>query len=141
MSGEAVRIRRRVRHALLGGLLVAGVIVGLLGMQTLNLHGTPAAQVPAVAQSAHAVGEHLAHDAIVPADQSPATCIECAVGGHLGMAMACVLALLLVLLVLALPRLLPSWLHRSWVDRARLDVALPVLSRAPSLHALCISRT
>ncbi|MFH7321704.1 DUF6153 family protein [Aeromicrobium sp. HA] len=141
MSVEAVRSRGRIRFVLLGGLLVAGVIVGLLGMHTLNLHGTPAAQAPAVAHAAHDVGEHLAADAVVPAAESPTSCVECAVGGHLGMAMACVLALLLVLLVLALPRLLPSWLHRPWTVPARLDIALPVLSRAPSLHALCISRT
>lgn len=37
---------------LLGGLLVAAVIVGLLAMHTLNLHGTPAAHAPAITVSA-----------------------------------------------------------------------------------------
>ncbi len=70
-----------------------------------------------------------------------ASCADCGAGDHLGMAMACVLALLLVLLVLLPPRLLPGWMRTVprpllvWrgIDRQ--------VSRAPLLHVLCISRT
>ena len=135
------------RCVLLGGLLVAAVIVGLLAMHTLNLHGTPAAHAPAVvsasvvdAGAAHhgAVGDHEPNGAL---GDPGASCADCGAGDHLGMAMACVLALLLVLLVLLPPRLLPGWMRTVprpllvWrgIDRQ--------VSRAPLLHVLCISRT
>lgn len=158
MAPVAVTRSRRglpglLRCVLFGGLLVAAVIAGLLAMHTLNLHGTPSAHAPAaisgtVADSsethqgvAHhsSAGSHgftsgTAHD---PGD----SCADCGGGTHLGMAMACVLALLLALLVLVPPRMLPGWMHTAprplvverFIDR--------LLSRAPSLHVLCISRT
>lgn len=148
------------RRVLLGGLLVVGIIVGLVTMHTLNLHGTPAAQAPAAitftldsTQLTHvsvsapdtgathrgaAVGQHLSADT---ASDYEGACADCGAGDHLAMAMVCVLALLLVLLVLVPPRLLPGWMHIP--PRADPQVRLPerVLLRAPSLHVLCISRT
>lgn len=136
-----------MRCVLFGGLLVAAILVGLLAMHTLNLHGTPAAHAPAAisASASDAVGAHhvaagTPESSGTASDLGPA-CADCGGGAHLGMAMACVLALLLVLLVLVPPRLLPGWMHTAprpllterFVDR--------LLSRAPSLHVLCISRT
>ncbi|MGC5617693.1 DUF6153 family protein [Georgenia sp. Z1491] len=136
------------RRLLWGGLLVAGIIVGLVAMHTLNLHGTPTAQAPAaISVSAPEAGE--AHHAAVGQQTSSDTaknhegaCADCGASDHLEMAMACVLALLLALLVLMPPRLLPGWMHsnpRSDHPQVRLTVRVPL--RAPSLHVLCISRT
>src|SRR5690625_4157189 len=106
ISEPATRTRKRrhslSRRVLLGGLLVTGVIIGLLTMHTLNLHGTPAAQAsttmstPSVAHGEDnphtAVG---AHEPGGTTDESSGTCADCGTRDHLGMAMACVLALLL----------------------------------------------
>ena len=142
-----------LRCVLFGGLLVAAVIAGLLAMHTLNLHGTPSAHAPAalsvtVADSGEA-HQGVAHHSSAgsygltsgTAHDPGGSCADCGGGTHLGMAMACVLALLLVLLALVPPRLLPGWMHTAprpllverFIDR--------LLSRAPSLHILCISRT
>ncbi|MBE7954636.1 hypothetical protein ILP86_09930 [Microbacterium sp. R1] len=132
---------------MLGGLLVAAIVLGLLAMHTLNLHGTPAAHAPATISVAasDAVGAHHsaagAHESGGTASDLGGTCADCGGSDHLGMAMACVLALLLVLLILAPPQLLPGWMHTAprpllvarFIDQLR--------SRAPSLHVLCISRT
>src|SRR5690625_7082406 len=49
-----------LRRVVLGGLLVAAVVIGLLAMHTLNLHGTAAAHAPAVisVSTSDAVGAH-----------------------------------------------------------------------------------
>lgn len=151
-SVPATRSRRDpqgvFRRVLLGGLIVVGIIVGLVAMHTLNLHGTPAAQAsatvslsaPGTAGTHHgvAVGQHVSADT---ANDFEGACTDCGAGDHLAMAMACVLALLLVLLVLAPPRLLRGW--RLMPPRAdpRVRLSDGVLFRAPSLHVLCISRT
>ena len=131
------------RCVLLGGLLVAAVIVGLLAMHTLNLHGTPAAHAPAIMVSATGTeGAHHSaggvHESGGSAGDLGSACTDCGSGDHLGMAMACVLALLLILVP---PRLLRGWtrtLPRSSLVARFTD---RMLSRAPSLHVLCISRT
>jgi len=134
------------RRVLLGGLLVAAVIVGLLAMHTLNLHGTPVAHAPAVISVTATDADHTHHGAVSSHESSataddPRGCADCGTGAHLGMAMACVLALLLALLVLVPPRLLPGWLS----SRPRPALVVRVVDRmrsgAPSLHVLCISRT
>lgn len=140
-------LRSFLRRVLLGGVLVAAVVAGLLAMHTLNLHGTPAAHAPA-AMSVSAAGADEAHHLAAGTHESGGTasdlggaCTDCGGGAHLSMAMACVLALLLVLLLLVPPRLLPGWMHLAprplfvagFIDKR--------LSRAPSLHVLCISRT
>ena len=134
------------RCVLLAGLLVAAVIVGLLAMHTLNLHGTPAAHAPAITVSATGTeGAHHSaggvHESGGSAGDLGSACTDCGSGDHLGMAMACVLALLLILLILVPPRLLRGWtrtLPRSSLVARFTD---RMLSRAPSLHVLCISRT
>ncbi len=136
-----------LRRVVLGGLLVAAVALGLLAMHSLNLHGTAAAHAPAAisVSASDAVGAHHAtagaHESSGTASDVGGTCADCGGGDHLGMAMACVLALLLVLLILMPPQLLPRWMHTAprpllvarFIDQLR--------SRAPSLHVLCISRT
>ena len=154
-STAATRTRRGhlglLRGVLLGGLLVAAVLTGLLAMHTLNLHGTPAAHAATAAVSVTDSGEArqgAAHHDTASAHATSGTthdpggsCTDCGSDGHLGMAMACVLALLLALLVLVLPRILPGWPRTA-------PRSLPIarffdrgLSRAPSLQVLCISRT
>lgn len=151
-SAAATRTRRGrpglLRFVLLGGLVVAAVIAGLLAMHTLNLHGTPAAQAPAAAVSVAEVHQGVAdhstagsHGSSGTAHDPGGSCTDCGSDGHLSMAMACVLALLLVLLVLVPPRMLPGWMHlrhRPVLAARYIDRILP---RAPSLHVLCISRT
>ena len=138
-----------LRRVMLGGLLVAAVALGLLAMHTLNLHGTTAAHAPAAisvsVSTSDAEGAHHdalgAHESSGTASDPGGTCTDCGGGTHLGMAMACVLALLLVLLILVPPRLLPGWMHialRPLLVARFIDRLLP---RAPSLHVLCISRT
>ncbi len=134
------------RCIVLGGLLVAAIIVGLLAMHTLNLHGTPAAHAPAVAVSAPGTeGVHHSaggiHESGGSAGDLGSGCTDCGSGEHLAMAMACVLGLLLVLLILVPPRLLPGWIHAPAQPFLLTRLINSMLSRAPSLHALCISRT
>ena len=136
-SGKS--LRAFFRCVLLGGLLVAAVIVGLLAMHTLNLHGTSAAHAPAITVSA--TGTEGAHHSAGGVHESGGLAGDLGSGDHLGMAMACVLALLLILLILVPPRLLRGWMRalpRSSLVARFID---RMLSRAPSLHVLCISRT
>lgn len=151
ISEPAARLRKGrhslSRRVLLGGLLVMGVIVGLLTMHTLNLHGAPAVEA-STAMSIPAVhAEHDPHSAVVAlqpggtADDSSRTCADCGTGDHLGMVMACVLALLLVIVLLVPPRLLPGWMHRPSRPVLRTRTERHVFSRAPLIHVLCISRT
>lgn len=143
-----------LRFVLFGGLLVAAIIPGLLAMHTLNLHGTPSAHAPA-ALSATVADSGEPHQGVAhhssagspglttsgTAHDRGGSCVDCGGDDHLGMAMTCVLALLLALLVLVPPRLLPEWMHtapRRFLVKRFID---RLLSRAPSLHLLCISRT
>lgn len=72
-----------------------------------------------------------------------AACPNCSVGDPMTMALGCTLALLFVALALALPRLLPRWLHRPALTRfdGRTPESSNSAGSAPSLTALCISRT
>lgn len=135
-----------LRSLLVCAALVGAIIVGLLGMHVLNLHGTPASHVVA-GVSMSAAAEETVHGA-PPAHEPGALpgveagdCAGCG-GGHAEAAgLACVLALLLVLLLLAPPGILS--VSRSGTSSA------PVLRRlieriapqAPSRLVLCISRT
>ncbi|MFK3678895.1 DUF6153 family protein [Microbacterium sp. NPDC090218] len=135
------------RGVLAGALLVAAVILGLLGMHTLNLHGTAAADAPAAvamsvadpASAHHGTAQaHTSGDSTGTAEMS---CAGCGTDDHSGMAMMCVLALLLALGLLIAPGVLRGWtgiLRRSPLIET---LAARPLPRAPSLHVLCISRT
>lgn len=136
-----------LRRVVLGGLLVAAVALGLLAMHSLNLHGTAAAHAPAAisVSASDAVGAHHgtagAHESSGTASDVGGTCADCGGGDHLGMAMACVLALLLVLLILMPPQLLPRWMLTAPRPLVVARIIDQLRSRAPSLHVLCISRT
>lgn len=141
--------------ALLAVALVAGVILGLLGMHAFDAHGTAhAGSVGAHAMATDgadagaATGHSHADAAMGRADDVAASasahgsaadsgCVACGAGG---LAAACVLALLAGVLLLLVPR---SWTTPSAL-RGLFDGTPPlggVLSlRAPSLHVLCISR-
>ncbi|AZS40285.1 hypothetical protein CVS54_01611 [Microbacterium oxydans] len=135
-------------------LLVAAIILGLLGMHTLNLHGTPSAEAPAaVAMPVSDTATTPAHHAAAPHGAAQAhpsgnstnagdmSCAGCGSDDHAGMAMMCVLALLLALALVIAPGALRAWattVFRSSPTGALTSRALP---QTPSLHVLCISRT
>ncbi|MFB9072359.1 hypothetical protein ACFFX0_14595 [Citricoccus parietis] len=60
---------------------------------------------------------------------------------HLGLAMTCLVALLLVLLVLTPPRLQRVSFGQRLRAGPKTGLAHPVVPRPPSLQVLCISRT
>ncbi len=133
------------RGVLLAVLLVTAVIVGLLAMHTLNLHGTAAADAPAamsMSASAHEsdhVGTAMsAHGGAAGEDST--SCAGCGTDDHAGMAMMCVLALLLVLLLVVPPSALRGWTRAALLTPLA-ETFTARLPRAPSLHVLCISRT
>lgn len=144
------------RGVLSGALLVAALILGLLGMHTLNLHGTAAADAPATAAvtatASSSARQAVAHDSTTHTAMAQAhpsgnttgttemTCASCGTDDHASMAMMCLLALLLALVLLVAPGILRSWpgaLFRSALTEVFTARALP----PPSLHVLCISRT
>ncbi|MCK8477836.1 DUF6153 family protein [Microbacterium aurugineum] len=135
------------RGVLTGVLLVAAIIIGLLGMHTLNLHGTAAADAPAAAAISvdHAATVHhgvmQASSAGSPTDTTQMSCAECGTDDHVGIAMICVLGLLLALVLLLAPSLLRGWLPSLLQSRILPSFRAQALRRAPSLHVLCISRT
>ncbi|MBP2437266.1 DUF6153 family protein [Microbacterium amylolyticum] len=140
-------LRRLSRRLLLGGVLAAAVILGVLAMHTLNLHGTPAAHASGAVsiQALSADGTHhgasATHDSHGTSEETHGACTHCVSGEHLSMAMACLLALLLGLLFVVPPRLLPGRRHTPIWPALRIGAVPRLLSRAPSLHVLCISRT
>ncbi|PKQ35402.1 MAG: hypothetical protein CVT61_06260 [Actinobacteria bacterium HGW-Actinobacteria-11] len=143
------------RGVLSGVLLVAAIIVGLIGMHTLNLHGTAAADAPAAAaisggHPASISGEHPASvqhgimqapPAGSPTDTTQMSCPACGTDDHVSMAMMCVLGLLLALVLLLVPSLIRGWLQPLLQSRFLRSFRAQALPRAPSLHVLCISRT
>jgi hypothetical protein len=146
MKGTLASVTRprrlaRARFVMLGGALVVAAIVAL-AVHVPHSVSLSAASVTANAPAkAHPMtAGHLDHaePASGPAD---ATCATCGVDQD-GAAFACAL----VLFVMAIMRLMPratarvvAWVRRSWpVHRWP---AVSPLPQAPSLHALCISRT
>ena len=126
--------------ALLAVALAAGVILGMIGMHSLDTHGTA---------HAGAVGSYESHatvvddaDVVVSAGHADAVAgmePAASAAGSLAAA-ACVLGLLAGALLLLLPRSSEtSSALRVPLDGAR-STAVGVMPRAPSLHVLCISR-
>lgn len=137
--------RATLRTIVLGGLLALGVIVGLLTMCTLNAHGASATH-EAPLQTASTLAGHPTFDASAGHSTVPlaAACDDCGTtrnDGHLGMAMACIMALLAFLVILPLP----GRSRFRIIDSVRAGPAALIRSLAhrepPSLHVLCISRT
>lgn len=137
--------RTTLRTIVLGGLLALGVIVGLLTMCTLNAHGASATHespLQAVStQTGHSTFDATAGHPTIPVAAACGDCGTTSNDGHLGMAMACVMALLAFLVLLPLP----GRSRFRIVDAVRAGpVALVgslVHREPPSLHVLCISRT
>lgn len=131
--------RSMARTLLLLIALTAAVIVGLLAMHSLNTHSAADTghQTTVTAAASSALDDHHAG-----ATASDEPCADCG-GGHADMlAMACVLALLATVLLLARPRDGLRWLSVrprpgavNLARRARPDL------RPPSPTDLCISRT
>lgn len=139
--------RTLTRTLLLLVAVTAAIIVGLLAMHSLNTHATatghagsvPASSVAADADTHHDVPAAAASTG-VPADHS--WCADCG-DDHAMTWMACVLALLVSVIVLALVR--EGWRTRLGEGvlravRARWRASAPFAS-PPSLTVLCISRT
>ncbi len=121
--------------------LVVAVVVGLLGMHTLDLGGTEAGVAGATSERSGATHHAAAVSDDADAASTAHGCATCEASGHLAMTAACVLLLLAVGLALTAPGIRPAWLHERApaVDGRPPRSGMP--SRAPSLHALCISRT
>jgi len=130
-------VRASTRRRLIVWLVaITGILAGLLSMHTLNLESAPhAAESVASAPVAHGV----AH----PAAEEPAgACSTDCDPTHSMMVMACILAALATLALLAVRQITTSWMAiRTVIERASSSLALSFPLSAPSLHVLSISRT
>lgn len=137
---ERLRAGRSMRRTLL--LMVAittAVIAGLLAMHSLNTH--------AAAETGHHItmtadmsagGGDVAHAASAVEE----SCADCSSGHSDMLMMACVLALLAVVLLLARPSGARTW-PSEWPRPGPAEGPRPGAAdlRPPSLTVLCISRT
>ncbi|MFL2002132.1 DUF6153 family protein [Microbacterium sp. A1-JK] len=131
--------RSMARTLLLLIALTGAVIVGLLAMHSLNTH--------TAVETGHHTTLTADTSSAAAGDSHPATaaeepCADCGTGHSNMLAMACVLALLAIVLLLARPRDAQRWL--ALFPRPGPLVAAPpggAGSHPPSLTALCISRT
>ncbi len=89
----------------------------------------------------HGTAEAQAHPSEDPSGTTAMSCAGCGTDDHAGMAMMCVLALLLALVLLIAPGVLRGWTAMLLRSPLLEVLAARVLPRAPSLHVLCISRT
>lgn len=130
---------------LLGSLLAAGIIVGLLLMHGLNVHSMPA--TPQYTAASVASSTNSAVDSPVAFGNNVAMttadgCADCdSHSQHLAAGAACFLGLLASLILLRRPA--GKILRGEWFSCPE-RVFSPILKnfvRTPSLHELCISRT
>ncbi len=151
MGGAAVaptgtRAARLVRVAALRALLAAAIVAGLLSM-----HGPSALAPPPAAAPDGSVATAITHHAQQSLDAAVSSgailgdlhdlCGGCGAAGHVTVAMACALGLLLAIVVLVVPRAPARWLRLPARVARRTRPTSHVLPRPPSLHVLCISRT
>ena len=139
---EQLRAGRSMARTLLLLIALTGaVIVGLLAMHSLNTHtAAQAGHHSAVAADVHGATLEDAHASTGPA--AAAVDETCGTGHSTMLAMACVLALLATVLLLARMRGAQRWL--ALLPRPGPPAAAPPVGtclRPPSLTALCISRT
>jgi hypothetical protein len=131
--------RSMARTLLLLIAVTGAVIVGLLAMHSLNTHtasDTGHQSTVTAAASAGADGHHAAPTA------TDEQCADCGSSHSDMLAMACVLALLVTLLLLARTRAALHWQSTSPDLRpVGTSSADQSPSRPPSLSTLCISRT
>ncbi|MFL2002098.1 DUF6153 family protein [Microbacterium sp. A1-JK] len=134
---ERLHAGRSMARTLLLLIAVTGaVIVGLLAMHSLNTHTAADTGHQTTVASATADDHHSG------ASGTDEGCADCDSGRSDMLAMACVLALLATVLLLA--RLRPNRVWLSVLPRPQpLSAALPGRPslRPPSLTTLCISRT
>lgn len=138
-----VQDQRTLTRTLLTVVAVAfSVIFGLLAMHSMNTHTMPSGHSETIAVAPAHADAHPAHasgDAAAVVEEGCATCSD----DHGTAWMACVLALLIVVVLLARPS---AWWRAvahslgTPVSRLHLRDALHPL-RPPSLTVLCISRT
>ena len=139
---EQLRAGRSMARTLVLLIALTGaVIVGLLAMHSLNTHtaaetghhATTAADPAGMSTDSHAGATGAVDDG----------CVDCGSDHSSMFAMACVLALLATVLLLARPAAVRQWL--ALLPRPGPPAGSPPgiagLSRPPSLTALCISRT
>lgn len=124
--------------------LTGAVIVGLLAMHSLNTHtAAEAGHHTSVAVEIHGASPDDAHASTGTASAvMDDTCADCGTGHSNMLAMACVLALLATVLLLARTRGAHQWL--ALLPRSGPPTVTPPRATAlapPSLTALCISRT
>lgn len=131
--------RSMARSLLLLIALTGAVIVGLLAMRSFNAHAT--AEAGHATSMAAEMTDSSAGDSHATTAAAEA-CADCGTGNSSMLAMACVLALLATVLLLARPRGDHQWL--TALPRPGLPAVAPLRAprpRPPSLTALCISRT
>lgn len=134
------RMRTLTRTFLVMIAITAGIVAGLLAMHSLNTHATSTGHPDTVTTAT--ADSHHAHDAAPVGEPAAGECADCAGGHDTMMWMACVLALLVTVLILA--RISRSW-RTADPDRGSPTVSWwPVRlapAHPPSLTVLCISRT
>ncbi len=146
LAPTGTRAARLVRVAALRALLAAAIVAGLLSMHGPSALAPPAAAAPD-GSAATAITHHAQQslDAAVSIGAIPGDlndlCGGCGAAGHVTVAMACALGLLLALVVLVVPRAPTRWLPLAARVARRTGPTSHVLRRPPSLHVLCISRT
>lgn len=144
---ERVGTSRNVaRTLLLLVVLIGAVIVGLLAMHSLNGHATAPAHHITAAHAEDISGGHTDQATVAAVDAhtqavTGGDCSDCGTGHASMLAMACVLALFVVLLLFGRSPNATRWLHVFL--RAQPLPAPRALghSSPPSLIQLCISRT
>lgn len=135
---------RRMRRAILAFAVVATVLAGLLGMHVLELHGTSAAGHDAGAtMTTHSEAGVTTHAGAASADGAVSPS-EMGGMGDSGMAMVCVLALLLAALAVRLRRrsvLRTAARPAGGARRRSLRLLLARIPDPPTPLLLGISRT
>lgn len=140
LTNRLYACRSIARSLLLLIVVTAAIIVGLLAMHSLNTHTATDAGHPTTISAAADVAADDHHAGNTAADEP---CADCGAGGHSDMlTLACVLALLATVLLLARPRGGSRWLSVLPRPKPIVTPAKPRSgTRPPSLTALCISRT
>ena len=131
--------RSMARTLLLLVALIGAVVVSLLAMHSLNTHTAATDTDHHTTVAAEVAGADDPHTGIAAMDES---CAYCGTNHSDMLTMACVLALLATVLLLARPRRIRQRLSIFPRPQPATVVPLSVPGlRPPSLTALCISRT
>lgn len=137
-TNGAAGVTSLLRRVLLGAMLIAAVIVGLLAMHTLNFHASSATH-GASAGAGVAAEMSQATTAIDSGTQHLEACEGCVAEEH-NTAAICILVLIVLLTTLLTPRYLGRWLPAHPRPGPPTLIRHLVRPRRPSLEVLCISR-